>query len=180
MHKRGILSFLIIRENAKNIDFNAPKANYTKWRAPIFGASCDLEKERIRKNEKRQFRKTKRRFPFSTRSQHNSVANRITGRIVFPGTLHVMRHQKQDKILQYGERIWGITSGTIDERIDLAIEKTESFFRSLGLATRLSEENIGSETIQEIERRFNERHAAFGENQNIDGKTARRILESVL
>lgn len=100
--------------------------------------------------------------------------------IVLPGTLRVMRHQKQDKIIQYGERIWGITSGTIDERIDLAIQKTESFFRSLGLATRLSEVNIGHETILEIERRFNERHAAFGENQNIDGKTARTILESVL
>ena len=100
--------------------------------------------------------------------------------IVFPGTLRVMRRQKQDKIIQYGERIWAITSGTIDERIDLAIQKTESFFRSLGLATRLSEVNIGSETIQEIERRFIERHVAFGENQNIDAKTVRAILESAL
>lgn len=100
--------------------------------------------------------------------------------IVFPGTLRVMRRQKQDKIIQYGERIWGITSGTIDERIDRAIQKTESFFRSLGLSTRLSEVNIGSETIQEIERRFIERRVAFGENQNIDAKTVRAILESAL
>lgn len=100
--------------------------------------------------------------------------------IVFPGTLRVMRRQKQDKIIQYGERIWGITSGTIDERIDRTIQKTESFFRSLGLSTRLSEVNIGSETIQEIERRFIERHVAFGENQNIDAKTVRAILESAL
>lgn len=100
--------------------------------------------------------------------------------IVFPGTLRVMRRQKQDKIIQYGERIWGITSGTIDERIDRAIQKTESFFRSLGLSTRLSEVNIGSQTIQEIERRFIERRVAFGENQNIDAKTVRAILESAL
>lgn len=100
--------------------------------------------------------------------------------IVFPGTMRVMCQQKQDKILQYGERIWGIASGTVDERIDQSIQKTTSFFRSLGLATRLSEVNIGTETIQEIERRFNERRAAFGEKQNIDGKAARIILESVL
>ena len=43
--------------------------------------------------------------------------------------------------------------------------------------TRLGEENIGEETIAEIERRFNERKAAYGEAQNVTGAVARQILE---
>lgn len=98
--------------------------------------------------------------------------------IVFPGTLRTLRKQKEGKILQYGERVWGITTGTADERIDETIRKTEDFFHSLGLPTRLSEVNIGKDTITEIEDRFNQRKAAYGESQNVNGKMARKILEA--
>ena len=97
--------------------------------------------------------------------------------IVFPGMLNVLREQKGNKILQYGERVWGITDGTRDERIDAAIARTDSFFRSLGMTTRLSEEGIGSETIDEVERRFNARGCAFGEARNVDGAMAKKILQ---
>ena len=100
--------------------------------------------------------------------------------IVLPATLQVLHEEKGDKLLQYGERVWGITSGTREERIDEAICRTEEFFRSLGLTTRLHEENIGQETILEIERRFNERGAKYGENGNVTGVVARRILEVAL
>lgn len=97
--------------------------------------------------------------------------------IVHPALLRVLSKQKEDKLLQYGERVWGVTEGSIEERIDKTIEHTEQFFRSLGLSTRLHEENIGDETIAEIERRFNERNVAFGEQKNVTGAVARRILE---
>lgn len=100
--------------------------------------------------------------------------------IVFPGTLRVLKEQKKGKILQYGERIWNITSGSDDERIEKTIAKTEEFFALLGLSTRLHQENIGEATIAEIERRFNERKVAFGENANVTGSVARKILESVM
>jgi len=96
--------------------------------------------------------------------------------MVLPGTMHVLSGRKGEKILQYGERVWGITEGSRTERIDEAIRKTDEFFRSLGVTTRLSEEGIGEETIREIERRFNERGSAFGENGNVDGTMAGRIL----
>lgn len=99
--------------------------------------------------------------------------------IVFPGLLKVLREQKKGKILQYGERVWGITGGTEDERIDRTIDATEKFFRSLGLQTRLHEVGIGDDTILEIERRFNERGVAFGEGANVTGTVARKILEAV-
>ena len=98
--------------------------------------------------------------------------------IVLPGTLRVLAAKKQGKLLQYGERIWGITSGTTEERVALAIKKTEDFFRSLGLHTRLSEENIGDTTIDEITRRFTERNVAYGEDRDVTAQVAREILIS--
>ncbi len=85
-----------------------------------------------------------------------------------------------EKLLQYGKRIFGITGGSEQERVDKAIAKTEEFYRSLGLTTRLSEEKIGVETIETIAKRFNDRGVAFGENRNVTGDVAREILLSCL
>lgn len=99
--------------------------------------------------------------------------------IVLNGTLKVLREQKYGKLLQYAERIFGITQGDENERIDKALEKTEEFFRSLGLATRLSEAGIGEETIEIIAEKFNKTGVAYGENRNVTGDTAREILLAV-
>lgn len=100
--------------------------------------------------------------------------------IVLPGTLQVLREQKGAKLVQYAERVWDITQGTREERIDGAIAQTEAFFRSLGLPTRLHEEGMGEEIIAEIEKRFNDRGVALGEAHNVTGAVARRILEDRL
>jgi len=100
--------------------------------------------------------------------------------IVLGGTLRVLREQKHDKLLQYAERVFGITEGTELERIEQAIIRTEDFFRSLGLATRLSEVGIGTETIEKIAERFNESGVAYGENANVTGDVAREILLKIL
>lgn len=108
----------------------------------------------------------------------HSLTHGATLAIVFCGTMRVLREQKHDKILQYGARIWGISEGNEESRIDAAIARTEEFFASLGLSTRLSQEGIGEDTIAEIERRFNSIDAHYGECQNVDGAMARRILEA--
>ncbi len=100
--------------------------------------------------------------------------------MIMPGTMRVLRKQKHEKLLQYGERIFNITEGSEDERVDKAIEMTEEFYRSLGLTTRLSEENIGNETIEIIAKRFNDRGAAYGENRNVTGDVAKEIMKSCL
>lgn len=100
--------------------------------------------------------------------------------IVMPGTMDVLRKEKGAKIMQLGERIFGVASGTHERRIDETIRKTEEFFRSLGLTTRLSEEGIGMDVIDEIEKRFNERGVHFGEDGLVDGATAKAILTRVL
>lgn len=100
--------------------------------------------------------------------------------IVLPALMDVMREQKGDKILQLGERVFGIREADRNTGIDRTIRATEEFFRSLGLTTRLSEEKIGRETIDEIARRFEQRGTKLGEKQNITGEVARRILERAL
>jgi len=98
--------------------------------------------------------------------------------IVLPGLLRTLKQKKLAKLVQYAERIWKIAEGTEEERADEAIRKTETFFKSLGLPTRLADAGIGEETITEIERRFNERQAGYGEDQDVTGTVARQILEN--
>ncbi len=96
--------------------------------------------------------------------------------IVMPALISVMREQKGDKILQYGERVFGITEGSRDERIDATVAATEEFFRSTGLKTRLSENNIGDDVAAEIVARFKARGSKLGENQNITYDVVEKIL----
>ena len=96
--------------------------------------------------------------------------------IVLPGVLNVMREQKGDKILQYGERVWGIAEGTREERIGRTIAATEDFFRSLGLATRLSECSVGEDVVAEVVNRFKVRGTTLGEKANIDYSVVEQIL----
>lgn len=106
------------------------------------------------------------------------IAHGASLAIVLPGTMSVMREPKRGKLLQYADRIWNITEGGEDERINLAIARTVDFFNSLGQATRLSEAGIPEEAAAEVERRFNERDVHYGEEGNVTGKVARQILES--
>ena len=100
--------------------------------------------------------------------------------IVLPAVMNVMREQKGDKIVQFGERVWGITEGSKEERIDKTIVAVEEFFRSLGLAVRLSEIGADEKIVEEIVRRFEERGTLLGENSNIDYKLVDQILRQRL
>ena len=99
--------------------------------------------------------------------------------IILPGTMDVLRQQKGEKIMQVGTRVFGVNTGTHDYRINEIIRKTREFFNSLGLTTSLSENNIGREVIDEIERRFNERDVHYGEDGLVTGSVAKEILNKV-
>ena len=103
----------------------------------------------------------------------------VTLAIVYPGVISVMREDKREKLLQYGERVFGITQGSEDERIDQTIAATADFFRSLGVAIRLSDYNIGDDTIEEIANRFDARRSMLGEKGNITPDKVREILRTV-
>ena len=98
--------------------------------------------------------------------------------IVLPGVMHVKREAKKEKILQYGQRIWGIASGTDDERIDAAIAKTVGFFESLGVPATLPEYNVPVETIDRIVDRFKQRGYKLGEKADMDYQEIDAILRN--
>lgn len=96
--------------------------------------------------------------------------------IVLPGVMNIKRKEKKDKILQYGKRIWGITSGTDDEIIDAAIAKTIAFFESLGLPTTLPGYNVPEESVTKIVARFEKRKYKLGEKTDIGFQEIEQIL----
>ncbi len=96
--------------------------------------------------------------------------------IVLPGMMNIKRESKKDKILQYGERIWRITLGSDDERIDKAIDATVKFFESLGVPTTLPEYDVPEESIGKIVQRFKERNTKLGENGDVDFSEVEKIL----
>lgn len=98
----------------------------------------------------------------------------VTLAIVYPALMRVMQHEKQAKLTQYARRVWGV------ETIDQAIEATEQFFRSLGIATRLSEHGIGAATIRQIVDRFDTRGARLGEYGRVTPDRVGQILETAL
>jgi NADP-dependent alcohol dehydrogenase len=100
--------------------------------------------------------------------------------IVLPGVMNIKRENKKEKIIQYGKRIWGITEGSDDEKIDAAIVKTIEFFKSLGLPTTLPDYNVGEETIAKIVARFEKRPYKLGEKADIDFRQVEEILKDRL
>jgi NADP-dependent alcohol dehydrogenase len=97
--------------------------------------------------------------------------------IVLPNLLEVQRETKRGKLLQYGERVWDIRSGTEQERVDAAIAATRRFYESLGIATRLSEYGIKDNTAAEVARRLAARGAVkLGERGDITPAKVEEIL----
>ena len=100
--------------------------------------------------------------------------------IVLPGVMKIEREQKKAKLLQYGERVWGILDGTDGERINQTIGKTVAFFESLGVQTKLPDYSVSTETINAITDRFRKRGYKLGEKANIGPEEIQMILEDRL
>lgn len=101
--------------------------------------------------------------------------------IVLPPLLHFQRVQKRAKLLQYAERVWHITEGSDDQRIDAAIKRTRAFFEELGIKTRLSDYDLGRAAIDDIVAQLDAHGMiALGERQNITLDASRAILEAAL
>jgi NADP-dependent alcohol dehydrogenase len=97
--------------------------------------------------------------------------------IVLPGVLSVRRVQKSAKLLQYAERIWGITTGSEDERIDAAIAKTRAFFESVGVPTHLSAYGVTVDTIPVVlERLISRGMTGLGEHQDMNPEQVSKAL----
>lgn len=86
---------------------------------------------------------------------------------------------KKDKLAQYGIRVWNIKEGNDEEKAKQAILKTEQFFHSLGIKTKLSEytENY-KEAAPFIFKNFTARGMiGLGEQKNISPSDVVKIVE---
>ena len=97
--------------------------------------------------------------------------------IILPAVMKHQRQNKSEKLLQYAERIWQITEGNVDEKIDAAIAKTEAFFRTMQVPTHLSDVDIGPDAIDDLLAKL-EAHGmvTLGEHQEITLDQSREIL----
>jgi NADP-dependent alcohol dehydrogenase len=101
--------------------------------------------------------------------------------VLLPSMLDLRRDAKRAKLLQYAERVWQITEGDENARIDLAIQKTRAFFENLGVATRLSGYGIGAEDIDTLVAAL-ETHGMvrLGEHGDVTLELARKVYEASL
>jgi NADP-dependent alcohol dehydrogenase len=100
--------------------------------------------------------------------------------IVLPGVMKIMQEDKHDKILQYAKNVFNL-SGNDKDMIELAIQKTEHFFNSLGVRTKLSDYNIDESVLHIIpERLQRKRYIKLGEKKNINPDLVREILKDRL
>jgi NADP-dependent alcohol dehydrogenase len=95
--------------------------------------------------------------------------------VVLPYLMRYKSVEKKGKLIQYAQRVWNL-SGSEEELIEGAIQKTVDFYQSLGIPTKGSEYGIGEATIKEISKRFKERGGAYGEHGDIDHNAAAEIL----
>lgn len=101
--------------------------------------------------------------------------------IVLPSMLQTRRASKHAKLLQYAERVWNITEGSDDARIDQAIAQTRHFFESLGVPTRLRDYQISAGDIDTLVSRL-EAHGMtrLGEHQDVTLAVSRQVFEASL
>ncbi len=105
----------------------------------------------------------------------------VTLAIVLPGLMRQVKVKRQAKLVQFAQRVWNIQDTNANRACSLAIEKTESFFRSLGILTKLHEHQILEDTIDRIILRFGQRNMkTVGNQQDLSLVEVKMILKSQL
>jgi len=101
--------------------------------------------------------------------------------IVLPTLMYVQREKKRQKLLQFGQRVFNISSASEDEVIDKTIKSTQDFFEHMGVKTRLSDYGLSEADIGKLVANL-ERNGmtALGEHNDIDLAKARQILTLAL
>ncbi|MBU2946476.1 iron-containing alcohol dehydrogenase [Zobellia uliginosa] len=99
--------------------------------------------------------------------------------VVAPSHYKYNFEAKKEKLAQYGERVWNITEGSVDDKAYAAIEKTEAFFKELGIDTKLSDYTSEYEgTAEKIAQRFTDRGwKGLGERQALTPQDAEKIVK---
>ena len=96
--------------------------------------------------------------------------------VILPSVMNVCREAKKDKILQYAERVWNITEGDENSRIDAAIQKTRTFFESLDVKTYFSDYGIALEDLDKIMQQLED----HGVTNMLQKDAMRKVIQGAL
>jgi NADP-dependent alcohol dehydrogenase len=109
------------------------------------------------------------------------LAHAETLACLVPAMLAVRLPTKREKLLRYGERIWGITAGDEATRLAQAIDRTRAFFEAMGLPTRLGGYGLEKVDVERVTELL-AAHGMFnmGERQDVTPDMIRDILQRCL
>lgn len=97
--------------------------------------------------------------------------------VVLPGIIEIACDDKEEKILQLGENVFGIYNNlSKTDRINLTIQAIVDFFEEMGVKTRLKDYNLGEEVIDAVVGRFKTRKWKLGEKQQISFEEIEKAL----
>lgn len=101
--------------------------------------------------------------------------------IIVPSLMWQQRESKQEKLLQYAQRVWDYRGTDVQEAVDIAINKTREFFELMGVPTRLSAYGIDDSQFATLLAKLAE-HKSYnlGERQDIDLAKVEKILQGAL
>lgn len=101
--------------------------------------------------------------------------------IMIPAIWTYKLTQKQDKLVQYGQRVWHIQETAPETIAREAIKRTREFFESMGVATRLSAYGLDEQIIGAVIAKL-EAHqfVRLGEHSDITPRDVESILKLAL
>ncbi|MBD1262846.1 iron-containing alcohol dehydrogenase [Maribacter polysiphoniae] len=99
--------------------------------------------------------------------------------VIAPSHYKFNFEDKKEKLAQYAERVWNINEGSTDDKAYAAIERTEAFFKELGIDTKLSDYTKDYEgTAEKIAERFTKRGwLGLGEHQSLSPDKVEKIVK---
>lgn len=99
--------------------------------------------------------------------------------IVEPRLLRNQKVSKAKKLAKLAREVFCVNEPVDLRAADIAIDKIEAFFNSIGMKTKLSDYEIDSnEAAEKIRERFAQRHTVLGEKGAINADTAYDIVKA--
>lgn len=110
---------------------------------------------------------------------HYGIDHARTLAIILPSAYTLRFEQKKEKLAQYAERVFGIYEGSIVEKAQSAINRTEIWFQSLGIQTKLRDytsdyDQFGEKVAAALK---NHGMAKLGEHGDVTPEIAKQIVD---
>ena len=110
---------------------------------------------------------------------HYGIDHARTLAVILPSAYEKQFEQKKEKLAQYAERVFDVKEGSVEEKAKAAIQKTEAFYQSLGIKTRLRDYTDEYEGFSQKVAKSLTDHGllTLGEHRDITPEVAAEIVE---